>query len=665
MLRAGKTVIAMHRCLLWVALVVPAAGSADLPPKIPVRALFANATLSSPEISDDGQTIAYVQSFGDVQVILSKPVMGGQPTALAKFDNPETRLTWIEWANGNRLLISGQARNIMSIGMRSRVTRLFGIDRDGKNFTWLGKRWPTFGQMQMPVTYQDNIIHMTPKDPQYVLMEISPPDTGMPKVMRMDVDSGMLKLEQAAMKDIQDWYADRDGIVRAGVATPENHYELWARVGADDRFELVLRHKIFDEDGPKFAGFHADPGKIYVTQTNEGRAALFEFDLATRTVGKLAFAHPDVDVGGIQRDAGPEQRAVGARFIVDRPEIYFFDHDAELEHRALRNALQVDFNTPIFHRPVSISADGSRQILEVTSDVQPPVYYFYDRQKRQIDRIFEQRPEIDTKALAPTKRMTYRARDGLEIPCYLTLPLGVEPKKLPVIALIHGGPWSRDWIDWDPEVQLFANRGFAVLQMNFRGSSGYGRKHLESGYREWGEKIQDDITDGVKWLIAQGIADPDRIGIAGASYGGYATLVGLVKTPELYRAGAAYASVTDIEFLLNDDKWYDWGYEWHETMVGGNRGDTSRLRQSSPLRRVAEIRAPVLLGHGEDDQRVHVRQSRRMAEALRHAGKQYEYMEFPDEIHGFVLEANRVKWYEREIAFFEENLAPRLQPVSN
>lgn len=203
------------------------------------------------------------------------------------------------------------------------------------------------------------------------------------------------------------------------------------------------------------------------------------------------------------------------------------------------------------------------------------------------------------------------------------------------------------------------------MQVNFRGSSGLGLKHLKAGYREWGQKIQDDITDGVNWLIAAGIADPDRIGIMGASYGGHATLVGLSKTPELYRAGAAYASVTDIEFLISDDKWYDWGYQWHETMVGGERGDKERLRQSSPLRRVAEIRAPVLLGHGADDQRVHVRQSRRMAEALRKADKEFEYLEFPDEIHGFLLEANRVKWYEALVAFFEKNLAPRVTPVAD
>lgn len=183
----------------------------------------------------------------------------------------------------------------------------------------------------------------------------------------------------------------------------------------------------------------------------------------------------------------------------------------------------------------------------------------------------------------------------------------VEPKNLPVVVIVHGGPWSRDFIEWDPEVQVLANRGFAVLQVNFRGSTGFGKELLEAGYREWGQKVQDDISD---------------------------------------------------------DKWYDWGYEWHQTMVGGERGDQERLRQASPLRNVANVTAPILLGHGEDDQRVHVRQSRRMAEALRKAGKEVQYLEFPNEIHDFLLEANRVQWYEALVAFFEKNLTPRVRPAS-
>ena len=653
----------MRPFLSLVVLALPAIAQAELPPKIPVQALFANPTLSLPELSDDGKTFAFVRSEGDLQIIYSRAVEGGSLVPLVKFDDPETRLTWLDWANDHRLLISGQARDIDSIGVHSRMTRLFAVDRDGKNFRWLGRRWPLHGQGRMQARYQDEIIHLTPQDPEHVLIEYQAPIDEFPAVKRLDVNSGNLLTVQFSEHGIRDWYADRDGIVRAGEASPDNYYELWARVGGKQNFALVLRHRVFDEGGPVFAGFHADPKKIYVRQNYEGHEAIFEFDLETRSIGNLIFAHPAVDAGGIERDAASERRAVGVRFTVDRPDIHYFDEAAERENKALRIAFENEFHTPVFHRSVSASVDGMRQILEVSSDIQPPVYFLYDRKQHSNSLILEERPDIDTTALASTRRVTYRARDGLEIAAYLTLPVGLEPKMLPAIALIHGGPWSRDSIEWDPEVQLFANRGFAVLQINFRGSSGYGRQHLEAGYREWGQKIQDDITDGVKWLISEGIADADRIGITGASYGGYATLVGLVKTPELYRAGAAYASVTDIEFMLSDDKWYDWGYEWQETMVGGDRGDKERLRESSPLRRAAEIRAPVLLGHGVDDQVVHVHQSQRMAEALRAAGKKYEYLEFPDEIHGFLLEANRIKWYERVIAFFEENLAPRAAPA--
>jgi acetyl esterase/lipase len=652
----------MLRIVALSIVALPLAARAELPPKMSVRALFSNPPASAPELSDDGKTYAFVISKGDLQIVYTRAVDGGDPVPLAKVEDPKTRLAWLEWANDDRLLICVHARNENSVGMRGRVTRLYAVDRNGRNFDWLGKRWPRFGPDQLPVGHQADVVHLTPADPDRILIQYRSPYDWSPEVMSLDVGSGMLKSVQRADHGIYEWYADRDGALRAGEAAQDNAYELWARIDPNQALKLVSTHKQFGEEGPEFAGFHSDPARIYVRQLHDGRDAIFEFDLKTQSLGALVFSHSLVDVAGIERDPGLERQAVGVRFVVDRPDIHFFDAAAAAEHRALRDVFDFEFLRPTFHRAVSASDDGLLRIIEVSSDVQPPVYYLYDRGSHKIGRILEERPDLDPKQLAPTRRVTYRARDGLEIPAYLTLPPGVPPKSLPAIALVHGGPWSRDWIQWDPEVQILANRGFAVLQVNFRGSSGYGEAHLTAGYREWGLKIQDDITDGVKWLIAEGIADPDRIGIAGASYGGYATLVGLVKTPGLFRAGAAYASVTDIEYMISDDKWYDWDYEWHETMVGGERGDRSRLRDNSPLRRAAEITVPVLLGHGEDDQRVHVRQSRRMAEALRAAGKSVEYLEFPDEVHGFLLEVNRIQWYERFVAFFEQHLAPRSPP---
>ena len=634
---------------------------AEPPARIPVKAFFSNPAMSRPALSADGKTFAFIFSNGDKQTVFSLGVApGSKPVALVNINDPETRLAWLAWANADRLLISAESRNPFSVGVRSRMTQLFGVDRDAKNFGWLGKNWERYGQQQIPVIYQDQIVHWTPAVPDSVLIEYRNPYESSPDVMRMNVNNGRVNVAQPRSNDIQDWYADAEGNLRAGVATTAtNLYRLYARIAPKDKLELVIEHPIFGDGGPVFAGFHADADKLYVRALKDRRAAIFEFDLRSKKVGAEVFSHEQVDVGDLERDAGMDEHVVGVRYTVDRPEIRFFDPLAREQYSELAAEFKRQLGSEMFHEVVSQSADGNQQILEVSSDVQPPVYYFHDRAKLGLARVLESRPGLGPKNLAPMKRITYQARDGLTISGYLTLPRGVEPRNLPVVVNVHGGPWSRDLIQWDQEVQVLANRGFAVLQINFRGSTGFGRELLKAGYREWGQKIQDDITDGVKWLIASGTADADRIGIMGTSYGGYATLVGLTKTPELYRAGAAYAAVTDINFLISDDKWYDWGYEWHETMVGGERGDEDRLRQASPLRNVASVKVPVLLGHGEDDQRVHVRQSRRMADALRKAGKDVQYLEFPNEIHGFLLEANRIQWYEALVAFFEKNLAPR------
>ncbi len=634
---------------------------AESPGQIPVRTFFDNPKISRSALSADGKTFAFIFSEGDKQTVFSLGVApGSKPVALIRLSDPETRLAWLEWANAERLLISAQARNPVSVGVRSRMRLLYGIDRDGKNFSWLGKNWSRYGPDQLPVFYQDQILHWTPAEPDSVLIEYQSPYESSPDVMRMNVNSGRVTMVQARVNNIQSWHADAQGNVRVGEATTANNlYRLYARIVPQDKLAVVIDHAIFGDGGPTFAGFHENPNKLYVRAKQDGRSAIFEFDIPTKKVGALVFAHGQVDIDGLQRDAGMEQRVVGARYTVDRPVIQFFDPLAREQNRELDVALKNQIGSEVFHEVVSKSADGKQQILEVSSDIQPPIYYYYDRAKGYLVRTVESRPGLGPKNLAPMTRITYQTRDGLSISGYLTLPRDVPSENLPVVVNVHGGPWSRDLIQWDPEVQVLATRGFAVLQLNFRGSTGFGESLLEAGYRQWGQKIQDDITDGVKWLIANGTANPDRIGIMGGSYGGYATLVGLTKTPELYRAGAAYASVTDIEFLLSDDKWYDWGYKWHETMVGGERGDRDRLREVSPLRHVENMRSPLLLGHGEDDQRVHVRQSRRMAKAARDAGKDVEYLEFPNEIHGFLLEANRVKWYEALVAFFEKNLAPR------
>ncbi len=643
-----------------ILLACAGASAQPAPPPLSVRALFANPTFESPQLSPDGQTLAVIYNKGDVGLVLTRPVSGGPATPLAKIDDPEIRLQWLGWANDERLLLSGEARMHDAVGVRARRTNLYGVNRDGSGFRWLGKRWPRFGDYQTTVQFEDDIAHWTPDDPDYVLINFNSPYRGeWPKVMKLNVVSGALRPFSSPKPTVQHWFVDQKGHVRAGAAYPTGkQYELWARVSPEDELELVIRNEAAQE-GPTFVGFHADPAKIYVWGSHEKRDAVYEFDLRKKQVGALVFSHPEVDADALLFSSGGDSRVVGFRYTTDSPQIQFIDAAAEREHTALGRALAKEFGQAVQIYPAGASQDGNREILHVSSDTQPPTYFLYDRAAKQLAPLIDERSDVKRERLSETRRVTYQARDGLAIPAFLTLPRGREPKSLPLIVLPHGGPRARDWIHWDPEVQLFASHGFAVLQMNFRGSTGYGDAFEEAGYRQWGQKIQDDITDGAKWAIAEGIADPDRIGIHGGSFGGYSSLAGAVKTPSLYRAAAAYAAVTDIELTLSEDKWYEHAYDYAETMVGGERGDKERLRAASPLRHAAEIQIPVLLGHGTDDPIVHVRQSQRMAKALRAAGKNVEYLEFPDEVHGFLLEANRIRWYEALIAFFEKNLAPR------
>jgi dipeptidyl aminopeptidase/acylaminoacyl peptidase len=630
-----------------------------------VRALFANPTFESPQLSPDGKTLAVIYNKGDVGIVIARPVSGGQATPLARIGDPEIRLQWLGWANNERLLLSGEARMHDAVGVRARRTNLYGVNRDGSGFRWLGKRWPRFGDTQTTVQFEDDIAHWTPDDPDYVLINFnSPYRNEWPKVMKLNVVSGALRPFNSPKPTVRYWFVDPKGQVRAGAAYPTGkQYELWARVSPEDEFELVIRNEVALE-GPSFAGFHTDPAKIYVSGSHEKRDAVYEFDLRTKQVGALVFSHPEVDFAALLLSSGGDSRVIGFRYITDSPQIQFIDDTAEREYAALGRALAKEFGQAVQIYPAGASQDGNREILHVSSDTQPPTYFVYDRAVKQLSPLIDERPDVKREQLSATRRVTYQARDGLSIPAFLTLPRGREPKNLPLIVMPHGGPWARDWIRWDPEVQLFASHGFAVLQMNFRGSTGYGDAFEEAGYRQWGQKIQDDITDGAKWAISEGIADADRVGIYGISYGGYSALMGAVKTPELYRAAASYAGVSDIETTLSDWERYEETLDLVEQMIGGERGDKERLRLHSPLRRAEEVRIPVLLGHGADDPTVHVKQSQRMAKALRAAGKNVEYLEFPDEVHGFLLEANCIRWYEALIAFFEKNLAPREKAVA-
>ncbi|MCP5040416.1 MAG: S9 family peptidase [bacterium] len=471
---------------------------------------------------------------------------------------------------------------------------------------------------------------------------------------RMNVSTGRLRSAVARKRGIKLWFADHDGEVRVGIGYPGTSKTIYARGDEDDSFEELTSFDVYEEDGFSFAGYSFDPDTLYVYSDHEGRDALFEYSISNKKFGDLVYAHPEYDVAGLYFDLR-RRKLVGVGVIAESPQVEILDEEAKAEFATIDRALPDTAN-----RVYSASTDRQRMIIERSSDTHPPEYFLFtqDTKPKRLDFFLALYPDLTDAKLASMRPIRYRARDGLEIPGYLTLPVGRAPEKLPVIVYLHGGPSSRFYEAFDPVVQLFASRGFAVFQPNFRGSTGYGEAFEIAGFRQWGLSMQDDVTDGVKWLVELGIADPDRVGVYGASYGGYASLMGLIKTPQLFRAGASYAGVTDLPLLLANSEFYLFA-DHNRPRVGGGWGDKARLEQNSPLHRADEIRVPVLLGHGTDDPTVHVKHSARMARALERAGKSVEYMEFEDEAHGFLLESNRLAFYGRLASFFEEHLAQK------
>ena len=305
----------------------------------------------------------------------------------------------------------------------------------------------------------------------------------------------------------------------------------------------------------------------------------------------------------------------------------------------------------------SIDKAELQYIVRVYSDRSLGSYYLYNSSTKALTQLAELSPWLDANALAPMRPVTYQSRDGLAINGYLTLPKGHTGGPLPVVINPHGGPWARDVWGFNPEVQFLANRGYAVFQMNFRGSTGYGRKFWESSFKEWGRSMQNDISDGVKWLVQQGAANPKKLAIFGGSYGGYAVLAGLAFTPELYACGVDYVGVSNLFTFMNTipPYWKPFLAMMHE-MVGNPEKDATLLRAASPVFHVSQIRAPLFVAQGAKDPRVNIEESNQIVEALRKRDVKVEYLVKDNEGHGFHNEENRFEFYEKMEAFLNRCL---------
>jgi len=648
---------------------LPARAPAALPPRLPVSAFGTLPFMEQVEISPDGRYVAALlagsnQSHDVVIYDLAKP--GNAPPFRAP--SGDWSVNWIHWKSANRLLVSmRKAYSRRQVGDQVDVieTRLWAMNADGSDLKRLvqaksgakSSSAETMGATGI-VQVADRVVDFLPEDPRNILMAFNARDPARPQLYKVDVYSDRQAAVEPGSSLIQWWMRDQQGRVRlgqgravddlqAGLATyhrtseKDDWKEIWDERKRNASFDPV----VFDQK---------DPDVLYVISDHEnGRLGLYRYRISSAEFIDKVFLHPDVDISEVLLD--PKGVSIeGVRYITELTQLEWFSSRTGDIYRDIRAQLP-GWVIAIESRAL----DDSRVVVRAAAPDHSPRYYLYEPATKKLEYFAYTYAELDKHDLARVLPVRYKARDGLEISAYLTLPRGAAnppASPLPAIVMPHGGPEARDYAAFDPLVQMLANHGYAVLQMNFRGSAGFGAEFKAAGAKEWGEAMQDDITDGTRWLVESGIADPGRICVFGGSYGGYAALMGVVKEPGMYRCAVSVNGVTDLPDFVASRREFVGGIRSTTRQIGDLWRDKDKLERNSPARRAADIQVPVLLVHGTDDRIVPVAQSRKMADALKGARKVHEYVELEGEDHWLTHADTRLQFFEELDRFLEQQL---------
>jgi dipeptidyl aminopeptidase/acylaminoacyl peptidase len=643
------------RFLAFFVLAVLAAGSASnsiaqtatpsaaSPPRIIPTADFAHDPLiTGPVLSPDGARLVG-RMFRGGKTILAVHTLAGQAKTQYVGLPEDNDLRWYRWAGDNRVLIS-TARTVPYFDDEAVMTRLFVWDLKTGAITLVGSKGAGLEG--------DDVLYVDPTG-EWILLSFQVSIYDYPSVSRVDLSTNKMARVIQARDDVWDWYADSAGVVRSGVGFTSTGWSMIYRSNEGEKFRKLGRAKYDDEDAAlDLIRLAVDSDEGFVLNNREtGRFALYRYNFATKALGEKVLDSPTNDITDYQTTSdGRELKA--AWFTDDRDRIVWFDPKMKKVQADIDNAIKGNENWI-----VSRSRDDSAMIIWTGSSNNPGSLYLYRPELGAMKRIARINETLKPGELARTRYVTYTARDGLKIPAYLTLPVGRPEKGLPLIVMPHGGPYGvRDKSDYDPEVQFLANRGYAVLQPNFRGSDGYGKTFYEKGEGQWGRAMQDDLDDGMDWLVKDGVVDPKRVCIIGASYGGYAALWGATRNPERYRCAASYAGVSDLKRQLNYQLAFKistrYRKDWRKKVQGNPEFDT---RSVSPLYTVDRLTVPVLLGHGDADQTVPFKQSKLYVDALKKAGKSVEFVTFAKEGHGFSSDATMKEWFDRLEAFLAKH----------
>ena len=599
-------------------------------PQIPLRDFFRNPELSSLELSPDGKQVAFLAPVERRLNLFVQEVSGENPRQVT--DVRDRDIGGYFWKNANTLIYLKDDGGDENYHLYA-VDIVSGQTRDLTPFPGV----------------RSGIVDDLEDIEDEVLIDMNQRRLDVFDVYRLNVKTGEMTLVAENPGNYIGYLTDHAGKVRVALAkdAEQNRNILLYRDTEQQEFRPIITTGFKDQVSPYF--FSADNRHLYATSNiGRDRKALVLIDPATGKEIQTMFAHPEVDVGG----AGWSRlrkvlTSVG--YTTDKSHRHFFDDKIRKIYATLEKQLP-GYEVAL----TSIDKAEEQFVVRTYSDKSRGAYYLFNAKTGALKKWRDLSPWLNERDMADMRPISFKSRDGLTIHGYLTLPKGKEARNLPVVVNPHGGPWVRDTWGFNSEVQLLANRGFAVLQMNYRGSTGYGRAFWEAGFKQWGRKMQDDITDGVEWLIKQGIADPKRVAIYGGSYGGYAVLAGLAFTPEVYACGIDYVGVSNIFTLMKTipPYWKPLMAEFYEK-VGHPEKDEELLRSVSPVFHADKIKVPLFIAQGARDPRVNKAESDQMVAALAARGVKVEYMVKDNEGHGFRNEENRFEFYEAMEKFLQ------------
>ncbi len=603
---------------------------------IPMKDFFRNPDIAYFSLSPNGEKISFTKPYKNRMNIFVSALGSDDTTQVTFIEDRDVEAYF--WKTNKRIIYVRDNDGDENY-------HLYAVDDDGKN----QKDLTPYDEVNVQV------VDELEENENEVLIGMNKRNPELFDVYRLNINTGDLKMEAENPGGVTNWVTDHKGNIRVAVQSDGVNTNLLYRDDIKENFKSVLTTSFKESVSPLFFTFD---NKFLYAASNLGRdkAAIVKFDIANGKELEVIYQNDEVDVDGL--DYSKKRKVLTAiTYTTDKEQVKYLDKEYEGMYEKLKELLGDKYEIII----TSQNKNEDKFLVRTISDRSLGASYFYDAAKKEISKIADRAPWLDENEMCEMKPIVYKAKDGLTIHGYLTLPKGIESKNLPVVINPHGGPWARDEWGWNAEVQFLANRGYAVLQMNFRGSTGYGRKFWEASFKQWGLSMQQDITDGVEFLVKEGIADPKRVAIYGASYGGYATLAGITSTPELYACAVDYVGVSNLfTFMQTIPPYWKPFLNMMYEMVGDPKKDSTLMHDASPVYFVDKIKCPLFIAQGANDPRVNKAESDQVVEALKKRGVQVEYMVKDDEGHGFGNEENQFDFYGAMEKFLAKHLGGRI-----